>query len=129
MKDHHIYVITVAKPGEDRGPVKIGITGNVDARFCALQTASPYPLQLVHVFTAPDAQCARGVERAFHEIQAKHRTHGEWFDLSPVVAVQIMCLNLEVMFKFRCKFTADEIEVAREMSGVAAAFEKMPEFA
>lgn len=129
MSEHYIYIITVAKPGEPMGPVKIGITSNVPARFATLQTACPYPLVLVHVFTAPDLECARKTERAFHEVQKKHRSYGEWFNLSPIVALQLMCLNLEVIFKCLCKFSEEEIEVAREMSGVATAFEKFPLFA
>jgi hypothetical protein len=129
VSEHYIYVIAVAKPGEPLGPVKIGITGNVPARISNLQTACPYPLKVVHIFTAPDLECARDVEKAFHDVQAEHRSYGEWFNLSPIVAMQLMCLNLEVLFKFRCKFTEEEIEVAREMSGVASAFDKFPAFA
>lgn len=128
MSDHYIYLIAVAKPNEPLGPVKIGISGNVAARLATLQTACPYPLVLVHVFTTPNAECARKTEQAFHSIQAKHRSHGEWFNLPAVVALQIMCLNLEVIFKCLCKFDDDEMEVAREMSGVASAMEKFPAF-
>jgi hypothetical protein len=129
MNDHYIYIIAVAKPGEPLGPVKIGITSNVNGRIAALQTACPYPLSLVHVFTAPNAECARETERAFHAVQARHRSYGEWFNLSPIEAMQLMCLNLEVIFKCLCKFNDDEIEVAREMSGVTSALAKFPEFA
>lgn len=128
MSEHHIYIIAVARPGEPMGPVKIGITSSVKSRLATLQTACPYPLKLVHAFTAPDIDSARSVEKAFHEVQARHRSYGEWFNLSPIVALQLMCLNLEAIFKFRCEFTDEELAVAREMSGVAAAFEKFPAF-
>jgi hypothetical protein len=129
VSEHQIYIVAVAKPGEPMGPVKIGISSNVAARLATLQTACPYPLQLVHVFTAPDLECARRTERTFHEVQAQHRSHGEWFNLSPIVALQLMCLNLEVIFKFLCKFDGEELDAAREMSGLASAFDKFPEFA
>lgn len=129
MSEHYVYIIAVAKPGEPLGPVKIGITSNVNSRFRNLQTACPYPLKLIHVFTAPNAECAVRVEEAFHTTQKRHRTKGEWFNLSPIIALQLMCLNLEVIFKFLCKFNDEEIQSAREMSGVATALAKFPAFA
>lgn len=55
--------------------VKIGYTeAGVVGRLKALQTGSPYPLQ-IHAMI----EGGRGLERAFHEAFAPCRLHGEWF--------------------------------------------------
>jgi hypothetical protein len=58
---------------------KIGKTTNLPKRFTSLQTASPYPLKLIHTI-----QCAelRNSERRFHQMFAAKRVRGEWFELS-----------------------------------------------
>jgi Meiotically up-regulated gene 113 len=127
MSDHFIYVIAVAKPGQPPGPVKIGITNNVPARLKGLQTACPYPLYVVHQFAAPDRICAREIERAFHEVQKKHQTTGEWFDLEPSLALFLMCICIETMLHYCTSLRGIEMQTALDMAGVDAAYAKLKE--
>lgn len=123
--DHFIYVISVTKLGIPLAPVKIGITSQVDGRLKALQTASPYPLSLVHTFTVPNKGIAREIERAFHEVQKKHKTSGEWFDLDPMIAVFLMCMNIKVTLHYCTDLESEEMKTALEMCGVDAAYAKL----
>lgn len=63
-----------------QGRYKIGMsTTGVRSRVSAIQTASPYPVELVCViWTYSPAE----LERALHKRFASKRISGEWFDLS-----------------------------------------------
>jgi hypothetical protein len=128
MSDIQIYVITVVRPTEIAGPVKVGISNNVSARLRGLQTACPYPLQLVHAFLAPDRTIAKSVESAFHHVLREHRTSGEWFDLHPCLATLYMCLNFEAMLRHHLSFDGIEFDAIIEMAGITAAKEKLREW-
>lgn len=75
----YIYVIE----GENN-LVKVGISTNPNARLAALQTGSGFPLSLSYVASAPNALA---VEQRAHEILAKNRVQGEWFDCTADIAV------------------------------------------
>jgi len=77
----HVYVIA-----SDPGPVKIGIATDVESRFSALKTSSPFPMKLVAAITVPKGAAPR-IERLAHEYLAEHRMTGEWFNLDPDQAV------------------------------------------
>lgn len=70
----HVYFIQAAHGG----PVKIGRARCVNTRIASLQTAHPYPLQLLAVL--PNA--GRNVEQRLHERFADRRLNGEWFDIT-----------------------------------------------
>lgn len=55
---------------------KIGKTDKLEKRLAALQTGSPFPLEVIHSFEAHDE-----TEKVIHEAFAIYRLHGEWFDL------------------------------------------------
>jgi hypothetical protein len=123
---HFVYVVTVDRPGSIGGPVKIGVSANVRARIAALQTACPYPLALVHAFEVPDSNIARDIERAFHTVQASHRTSGEWFDFNPIVALQIMCACIQAMFEVHL---SPEIHAdAADLCGLTSAKSKLDDW-
>jgi hypothetical protein len=67
--------------GEYVGAIKIGISRDPDARRNAIQTASPYEVQVAYRRAFPDEPTARRVERRVHQQLASHRLRGEWFDL------------------------------------------------
>lgn len=56
------------------GPIKIGITNNITARFKALQTGSPVGLRLLT--TLPGSSV---LESTLHQRFSHLRLHGEWF--------------------------------------------------
>jgi hypothetical protein len=62
----------------DNGLVKIGCSRDVVSRVRALQTMSPVPIQLVHVF---EHDQYRALESALHRQYHHRRRQGEWFEL------------------------------------------------
>lgn len=76
----YVYVIA----GE-HGLSKIGISRDPDARLATLRTSSPYRLDLFHVTPAQDAFA---VEQEAHAALNQFRANGEWFGVSPQVAVR-----------------------------------------
>ena len=72
----HGYVYLVVS--ED-GAFKVGITGNMQERFQALQTSVPMKISLLHVLEVDDCLT---VERHFHRIFAERKITGEWFRLT-----------------------------------------------
>lgn len=72
----------------ESGPIKIGISVNVEKRLKQLQTSHPYPLKVLAVVKAAGMQ-----EFAYHERFAAHRLHGEWFARHPDILAEINRLN------------------------------------
>ncbi len=71
-KNRCVYIL------ECRGLYKIGKTGDLQKRTKSMQTANPFPMQLMHViFTERHDQ----VEHALHLIFAENRERDEWFNL------------------------------------------------
>ena len=75
-----VYVVA----GE-HGLIKVGFTTNPQARLATLRTASPYSLEMV--FCAPAYGSAFVIEQAAHDILSKHRASGEWFAVTPEMAI------------------------------------------
>jgi len=70
--------------GNGNGQVKIGYSRDPVARLPALQTGSPYPLELLAV--KPGGQT---VEAELHTKYANDRLEGEWFQLTPMLIHEI----------------------------------------
>jgi hypothetical protein len=70
-------MIYMARCG-DNGPVKIGLSGNPEARLIELQTAHFVPLHIVRVLAG-----GRGVEKWLHDHFAAHHIRSEWFHFQP----------------------------------------------
>ena len=77
-----VYVMTA-------GPrhIKIGVSVDVDERVKSVQTGCPFKVRIVQRWRSPHA---RKIERAAHVALAKYRREGEWFDLPPKVAVEVV---------------------------------------
>lgn len=60
---------------------KIGIAGDVDQRFYALD-CHPEPLELIAEYEATDREEATKLEAIIHNILQKKRVRGEWFNLN-----------------------------------------------
>jgi len=75
----HVYIV------EGNGAVKIGVTGDLQARLAQLQTGSPYPLRLA--YSTPVWGDAYAVEAEAHAMLDRHRLAGEWFGVPADVAV------------------------------------------
>lgn len=124
--DVHDYILA-AEAGDAHGPVKIGIASDVGKRARGIQTSCPYQLKLVHTFAFPDRDIAREIERCFHEVQAQHRTVGEWFALNPIVALQLMVLCIEATFSVRMP-EYDQIDLVKRLCGIDAAKAKLQDW-
>jgi hypothetical protein len=120
-EDHFLYVI--AKKSDDAGmvgPVKVGISNNPKKRLATIQTACPFPVDLAYVFSCPNREIARQMERMFHETRRDKCLYGEWFDYSPRQTVAILCIAFHVAL--RCNLSDDDlIEHSLEFCGVRAA--------
>lgn len=68
----------------DHNLVKIGVSGNPNARLAQLRTASAFPLELC--FVGACQTTGAEIEREAHRLLEPHRTNGEWFDCSPELA-------------------------------------------
>lgn len=76
------------------GPVKVGVAGDVVRRLVALQTGNPAPLYLLtcRAFPNPDAYRA---EASVHELFARFRLSGEWFEPAPQLLGFIEALSYQ----------------------------------
>lgn len=117
-----VYVISaVDKNGNPKQPVKIGITENPWGRLATIQTSCPFEIKLLHYLTLPNKRMARDLERMFHELHAKERSYGEWFNIDPIKALQIVCLDLELLLTHWTDLSEEERAQARVLAGLDAA--------
>lgn len=97
-KDTVIYVI-----GRMEGPVKVGITSNLKARFKQIKTGCPFPIEPLYAVRMRSREHALWHENNFHIVYGESRMEGEWFDLEAELAVEgIDCaLETEAVFEER----------------------------
>jgi predicted GIY-YIG superfamily endonuclease len=120
--DHFLYVI--ARKSDDAGlvgPVKVGISNNPKKRLATIQTACPFPVKLVYVFSCPNREIALQMERSFHTTRREKCLYGEWFDYSPREAVSILIIAFHVALRCNLKGDDELIEQSLEFCGVRAA--------
>lgn len=121
-KWHYVYIIATVRDGEMTSPVKVGITGSVNSRIKQIQTGSAEKVCYAAVFTMPDRSIARGMELAFHTVLSERNKRGEWFDIEPFEAIQLMCLNIEVhLRKMLPGWTEEKRAKAFSATGATAA--------
>ena len=65
--------------------VKVGVSTNPSARLATLRTSSPFRLHMAFVGVTPGT--GYDIEAAAHSLLAPHRCNGEWFDISPELAI------------------------------------------
>lgn len=88
----YLYVMCfMGRPNEPLGPVKIGISGNVQSRLASVQTGCHRRLEVLAAFSIPDRDSARRVEAEIHRLGSHWRLEGEWFDLDPIIALEVAC--------------------------------------
>jgi hypothetical protein len=79
--NRYIYVI-----GPQQGLQKVGLATDPQTRLAALQTASPFNLQIHVAVQVPFAE-AHTIERRAHRLLARSRIRSEWFQTSPGEAI------------------------------------------
>lgn len=99
MMEHYVYVVATIRDGKHAAPIKIGITANMKSRLRALQTGSPYPVDVAFAVPVENTVMAVQIERMLHKTFSRFRMHGEWFDLLPVYGVHCLATAIEL---FRC---------------------------
>lgn len=77
----YLYVIGP----KDHGPQKIGFSNNVQQRLKSLQTGHPSKLYIHHTVEVDDHK-VKLLERVIHKEIKHHKSHGEWFNLTPETA-------------------------------------------
>ena len=70
--------------GADEGPIKIGVSQNVEKRLKQLQTAHPHRLRILAVLVGGALR-----EGDYHARFAEHRLEGEWFERAPAILAEI----------------------------------------
>lgn len=73
----------------DRGPIKIGISKNVNSRISSLQTANSKELVLLGII---ESNADENLEAKLHSLFAKDLARGEWFNPSPEL-LEYICRN------------------------------------
>lgn len=97
-EQHFVYLIATCLQDGLSAPVKIGISADPSKRLQQLQSASPYSLEIAHLFHLPGKDSALAVERALLGFKSMHRMRGEWLDLDPKVAAQLVAMTIGAIF-------------------------------
>lgn len=113
----YIYIIALVFNGEPCSPVKVGVAQDPSRRLRALQTATPYELCIAKLFQLPTRQAARFVEKMFHKCQPDQRMRGEWFDINPKAACELVALDVATAIK-TSGLNQHEIKSAADAAGV-----------
>lgn len=93
---YYVYIIeSETRDGSFGLPVKIGITGNPDARLANLRTANPYRICYGVLLDAGDKETALRIEGAMHSRFSFAALEGEWFAVDPNIAATTMAKCFE----------------------------------
>lgn len=116
---HHLYIIAHRHAEKLVKPVKVGITSNLKARIRAVQTGNPAPVEFAFVFDFPNADIARSMELAFHNLQKEDRLTGEWFNIDVARALRLFCLYLDIAIQINLGDDEDpDAQMVRQLSGL-----------
>lgn len=91
---YYLYLIT-----NGTAKTKIGISGDVEQRFKALQASSPRKLYIEAKVAYANAEQARCVEQALHQYFESRRLHYEWFTVTAgevLVALETIIDTIEM---------------------------------
>lgn len=69
----------------DHNMVKVGVTTNPSARIASLRTGSAFPIDFAFIGATPGS--GMDIERRAHQSLARYSCTGEWFDVSPEIAI------------------------------------------
>lgn len=114
-----IYIFARVKNNSLTGPVKIGISNQVESRLRSVQTACPFQIEIAFRFSCPIREIARGIELSFHKTQTGRHLYGEWFDYHPVDAIHLLCIAYRAAIIVHCE--PDIHEEIFDFAGVLAA--------
>lgn len=72
------------------GPIKIGISKNVDKRLSTLQTGNPRELKLMAWIVTQGKSEDHETEQKLHRFFSEYRVRGEWFSLTPDHILEVL---------------------------------------
>jgi len=78
--NQYCYFVQAGK----RGPVKIGLCGNLKHRIAELQTGNAEELKIVFAIKCKSRKMAEAVEWEFHRYFKSRHIRGEWFSRSVI---------------------------------------------
>jgi Meiotically up-regulated gene 113 len=99
----HIYVMAYDC---NSAPSKIGISRNVNQRLAELNAASPK--QIILCWHEPILGKATELEKRCHRSLKKQRLNGEWFEVTPEEAIEIIKRNGDRKGKLLNAFNFEE---------------------
>lgn len=85
MQEHYLYFI---QQGE-KGPVKIGITNNIESRLSSIQTGNPQKLNVLFFLPYETKNFAAKDEAYLHCLFSHLNLSGEWFDPKPFLVERL----------------------------------------
>jgi hypothetical protein len=85
-----VYIISHASLGGLAAPVKVGITKSLGSRLASLQTGNSRQIEVAFHFVLASRQDAVFAEAEFHREMAQFRLRGEWFDMEPLYALEVL---------------------------------------
>lgn len=94
-----IYVMARVQDDGLAPPVKIGIARNPYTRIQSIQTATPFPITLACVVTAPSRKAAIATEAYMHKLFKKEHLHGEWFQVDILDVAVHLCRHMAEMWE------------------------------
>lgn len=98
-RTHYVYLVGAFFDDGWRAPVKVGITASLGSRIGSLQTACPFPIRIYASLELENRELIAWLEKTLHAKLAAHRLHGEWFNLTPEVAMTMIEDELVWQFK------------------------------
>lgn len=78
-KPAYVYFVS---PSPKTGPVKIGVTTNINKRLAQLQTSHHEKLQVIALITCDNNAHAYSLESKLHSKCASTQIRNEWFDIN-----------------------------------------------
>ncbi len=113
-KDCFVYIISKVEDGKHVSPVKVGISYSPGGRLFTFQTSCPFKLAIHSLFALPNRNAAQRIEQCFHQVQKRHQTHGEWFDIRPEIADVLVRMAIDTFLGIVCELTLEQREMAME---------------
>lgn len=87
----YVYVI-----GADDGPQKIGVANDPKGRLSIFQVGNPTTL-VISAAEPVTREQAFAVEHYAHQLLKERRVRGEWFDVSPIEAIDAVRLAIDAV--------------------------------
>lgn len=79
LVEYALLKLYFIKINRKKGPIKVGVTMDIDERLRSLQTANPYELKVLASICCKSKRHAFELEQDIHVKLKRYRVRGEWF--------------------------------------------------